>query len=172
MACMTEGKGNKTSSGGGLGSVARFPPMPRIPAAPRLPLDERQTRTMRILGAVGRIAAPKMRLGGPNFATGFHASAVDLGQLQATLAKGVARFDAAQVEERWDEILEWMWRVLRTWVQRYKHVKVERREQGIRVELETQDDHGYYSYGFDVFPGQRPAARHSREAPPAPDAST
>ena len=43
---------------------------------------------------------------------------------------------------------------------------------GIRVELETQDDHGYYSYGFDVFPGHRPAARHSREAPSTPDAST
>jgi hypothetical protein len=47
-----------------------------------------------------------------------------------------------------------MLRLLRAWVQRYKHAKIRRREQGVRVEFETQDDHGYYVYGFDVFPGQ------------------
>lgn len=149
---MPEGRNKK--KGGGPGTVARFPPMPRIPVAPRLPTDTRQARTMRILGAVASAVETKMHLAGPNFATGFHASAVDLGQLQTVLAKGVARFDAAQVEERWDEIFEWMMRVLRTWVQRYKRAKIERREKGIRVELETQDDRGYYSYGFDVFPGR------------------
>jgi hypothetical protein len=44
--------------------------------------------------------------------------------------------------------------VLRTWVQRYKKLHIERRENDIRVELETQDDRGYYSYGFDV-PGRK-----------------
>lgn len=154
---MIEGNSKKKSSGGGPGNVARFPPMPRTPAAPRLPLDLRQARTRRTLDAVNSVAGTKMHFVGPNFATGFHASAVDLGQLQAVLAKGVARFDAAQMEERWEEILDWMKRVLTTWVQRYKHAKIERHENGIRVEFETQDDRGYYSYGFDVFPGRRAA---------------
>ena len=44
-----------------------------------------------------------------------------------------------------------MRRLLRSWVQRCKLVKIERQELGIRVELDTQDDHGYYTYGFDVF---------------------
>jgi uncharacterized protein YprB with RNaseH-like and TPR domain len=55
-------------------------------------------------------------------------------------------------KERWDEVFSWMRRLLRSWVQRCKLVKIERQELGIRVELDTQDDHGYYKYGFDVFP--------------------
>ena len=93
-----------------------------------------------------------MRVAGPNLTTGFCASSVDLGRLQAELAKGIARLNAAQVEERWDEVVSWMRRLLRSWVQRCKLVKIERQELGIHVELETQDDYGYYNYGFDVFP--------------------
>jgi hypothetical protein len=96
-----------------------------------------------------------MRLAGPNFATGFYASAVDLGRLQAALGRGIARLNMAQVEARWDEIRTWMSGVLRAWVQRYKMVHIERRETGVHVRLETQDDRGYYSYEFDVFPGRR-----------------
>jgi hypothetical protein len=59
-----------------------------------------------------------------------------------------------QVKGRWDEIRQWFLHVLRAWVQRYKSVKIEPRADGIRVEIETQDDHGYYHYGFDVFPGR------------------
>jgi hypothetical protein len=33
-------------------------------------------------------------------------------------------------------------------------IGIERHENRIRVELETQDDRGYYSCGFDVFPGK------------------
>jgi hypothetical protein len=110
---------------------------------------------MRILGAVGRVAGAQMHLAGPNFSTGYYASAVDLGALQTALSRGVARLDAVQVEERWDEVLDWMRRVLRAWVQRYKHLEIERHSSGIRVEMETQDDHGYYTYAFDVFPGRR-----------------
>jgi hypothetical protein len=95
-----------------------------------------------------------MRVAGPNFATGFHASAVDLGRLQAALGRGVARLDMAQVEARWEEVRTWMMGVLRAWVQRYKMVHIERHKTGIHVKLETQDDHGCYSYEFDVFAGR------------------
>jgi hypothetical protein len=95
-----------------------------------------------------------MRLTGPNFATGFHASAVDLGRLQVALGRGIGRLDMVQVESRWDEIRTWMRGVLRAWVQRCKMLHIERLETGIHVKLQTQDDRGYYSYEFDVFPGR------------------
>ena len=141
-----------------LTSVARFPPLPRVPAPPRRGADPRQMQTTRILGAIGAVAETKMASIGPNLSSGFHASAVDLGLLQGALARGIARLAFARIEERWDEVLDWMRRVVRVWVQRCKRLKIERRERGVRVELETQDDHGYYSYGFDVFPRRAAAA--------------
>lgn len=101
-------------------------------------------------------ASPSIQVAGPNFATGFHAASVDLGRLQEVVGRGLARFDMPLVEERWDDVLGWIRDVLRGWVQRYKRLKIEKRETGIHIEIETQDDHGYYSYTFDVFPG-RPA---------------
>jgi hypothetical protein len=114
---------------------------------------------MRIVGALTDHAEPEMRLATPNFTTGYYAASVDLGSLQEVLGRAIARFDMALVEERWEEILGWMRDVLRAWVQRYKHLRIERRENGIRVEIETQDDHGYYSYAFDVLPGRQHKAR-------------
>ena len=93
-----------------------------------------------------------MHVSGPNLSTGFYASAVDVGRLQAALEHGLARFDETQLETRWDEIFDWIRRVARTWLQRCKRMRIERRKTGIRIELETQDDFGYYEYGFDVFP--------------------
>jgi hypothetical protein len=95
-----------------------------------------------------------MRVAGANLSTGFHASGVDLGRLQVALERGTARLDMVQIAERWDEVRAWMHDVLRAWVQRFKMLHIERRESGIRVEFQTQDDHGYYSYGFDVFAGR------------------
>ena len=92
-----------------------------------------------------------MHVAGPNLTTGFCASSVDLGRLQDELQKGIARLNVAQLDERWDEVLSWMHRLLRAWVQRCKLMKIERRELGIHIALETQDDHGYYKYEFDVF---------------------
>ena len=40
-------------------------------------------------------------------------------------------------------------------VQRCKKRHIERRELGIRIELETQDDLGHYECGFDVFPRRK-----------------
>jgi hypothetical protein len=93
-----------------------------------------------------------MRVSGPNLSIGFYASAVDVGRLQTALERGLARFDEGQLEERWDELFDWIQRVARSWVQRCKRMRIERCPKGIRVELETQDDFGYYEYGFDVFP--------------------
>ena len=39
-----------------------------------------------------------------------------------------------------------------------------RRETGIHVDLETQDDHGYYTYGFDVFTRRTTTTSNSRRA--------
>lgn len=118
---------------------------------------------MRILTGLARMADGSMRLAGPNFITGFHASAVDLGRLQAALTRGVGRLDSAQLEARWDEVFKWIMKVLRAWVQRYKSVSIKRNEAGVRVEMQTQDDHGYYSYGFDVFP--RAGGKAARTVP-------
>jgi hypothetical protein len=100
-----------------------------------------------------------MLVSGPNLSTGFHASAVDVGRLQVALERGLARFDDAQLETRWDEVFNWIRRVVRAWVQRSKRMRIERRQAGIRIELETQDDFGYYEYGFDVFPRRKLKAR-------------
>jgi hypothetical protein len=144
---------NPTAPGSqGDSSVARFPPLPAIPPAPQQPPDERQAKAVQVIGGLASAVETEMQVAGPNLTTGYYASSVDLGRLQAELGKGVARLTAAQLEERWDEVFSWMRRLLRSWVQRCKLVKIERQELGIRVELETQDDHGYYKYGFGVFP--------------------
>lgn len=99
-----------------------------------------------------------MHVSGPNLSSGFHASAVDLGRLQSTLQRGLTRFDQVQLEARWEEIFDWIRRVLRSWVQRCKSMRIERHDDAIYIELETQDDRGYYSYAFDVFPRRRRAS--------------
>jgi hypothetical protein len=132
--------------------VTAFPPLPRPPKTPRLPVDPRQSSSAHVIGAVAGPARGEMQVSGPNLSTGFYASAVDIGRLQAALERGLARFDDSQLETRWDEIFDWIRRVARMWVQRCKRMRIERRQVGIRIELETQDDLGYYEYGFDVFP--------------------
>jgi hypothetical protein len=132
--------------------VTPFPPLPRLPKAPRLPADPRQSGSAHTIGAIAGIAGSEMHIRGPNLSTGFYASAVDIGRLQAALEHGLARFDETLLETRWNEIFDWIGRVARTWVQRCKGMRIERRQMGIRIELETQDDLGYYEYGFDVFP--------------------
>ena len=132
------------------GRVVSFPPLPRIPAPPVLPDDPRQRRAGHILGKIADVARTSMEVADPNLVRGFHASAVDLGRLQDALRRGVRRFDDAQLEARWLDILAWIRRVIAQWVQRYKRLKIERHPGGVHVEIETQDDHGYYRYEFDV----------------------
>jgi len=135
--------------------VATFPPIPRLPKGPQLPADPRQSGSSHIISTIANVARAGMLVSGPNLSTGFHASAVDVGRIQATLEHGLRRFDDDQVEQRWEEIFDWIRRVLRAWVQRCKSMRIERRQTGIRIELETQDDLGYYEYGFDVLPRRR-----------------
>jgi len=134
------------------GRVVSFPPLPRIPAPPVLPDDPRQRRAGHILGKIAVVAQASMEVAGPNLVRGFHASAVDLGRLQDALRRGLSRFDSAQLEARWPEVFGWLRRVITGWVQRCKHLKIERLASGIHIEIQTQDDHGYYRYEFDVMP--------------------
>ena len=134
-----------------------FPPLPRRPEPPQLAPDARQTKTVRIVGNIGGVlAGAGAELATANLTTGFHAAAADLGKLQAALEAGLVRFDMPRVADRWDEVHGWICQVVFAWIQRVKQLKVERREEGVRIELITQDDLGYYEYGFDVFPGRRP----------------
>ena len=90
-----------------------------------------------------------------NTSTGFRASAVDLGYLQDTIGHAIALFDMDQVRERWNvDLFDWVRKTLRTSIQRCKGMQFELAENGIHITLETQDDHGYYNYQFDVFPGR------------------
>lgn len=133
--------------------IALFPPVPAVPPPPRLGVDTRQASSAKLLGRISALVAPSAEVGGPNLTTGYHASAVDIGKLQGVLEDGLRRFDDAAVEVRWsDELAPWIRTVLRAWIQRVKMMRVELAGEGIRVELETQDDLGYYSYGFDIFP--------------------
>lgn len=75
---------------------------------------------------------------------------MDLGRVQLALAPVLARLDAAQTEARWPEVFEWIRAVLAAWIQRIKRMKIVRFANGVRIELQTQDDFGYYDYRFDV----------------------
>jgi len=136
--------------------VLPFPPLPEIPEPPESPLDPRQTVVARIAGSLGdQLGREQVRVLGPQLATGFRAASVDLAELSAMLTSGLARLDAAQVASRWnDDVFAWLSRAVMSWVQRVKMLRIERDESsgGIHVLLETQDDHGYYRYEFDVFP--------------------
>jgi len=139
--------------------VTPFPPIPKLPKPPLFAADPRQSSSAHVIGAIAGIARGTMNVSGPNLSTGFHASAVELGRLQSVLERGLARFDDAQLEARWNEVFDWIRRVARSWVQRCKKMHIERRELGIRIELETQDDLGHYEYAFDVFPRRKARAK-------------
>ena len=124
--------------------LALFPPVAAVPPPPRLGADSRQAGSAQLIGRISELVTGHAEGRGPNLTTGYHASAVDIGKVQRALEDGLRRFDDTALEARWS--------VLRAWIQRVKMMRVERAGGGIRVELETQDDLGYYTYGFDVFP--------------------
>ena len=120
-------------------------------------LDERQKTFRQVVTSL----PPAMFLGGADITvndsvTGYRASAVDLGHLQALANEAFGLLTMEQVRERWKEdIFPWLHDFLRGWVQRRKWVHFDLGESGIHILLETQDDHGYYKYEFDIFPGKR-----------------
>jgi hypothetical protein len=137
-----------------MADVARFPPLPEIPQPPETSPDKRQQTFHRIVGRIADDLFDDDRLATANTAYGYRASAVDLGALQDLLGGAIRRFDIAQVRDRWNEdLFTWMRRAVFAWVQRCKMLQMTVEENGIRINLETQDDHGYYRYEFDVFPG-------------------
>jgi len=98
-----------------------------------------------------------------NLSTGYRASAVDIGRLKDAIERGLKSFTITQIREREDEVLRWINDLLRVWVQRRKTSAMKICEAGLRIELQTQDDNGYYDYAFDVFPGRRTAHGAARQ---------
>jgi hypothetical protein len=90
-----------------------------------------------------------------NLTTGMAASAVNLAQLQSLLEGVIVRFEVAELTARWDDDIQAALQdVVLEWVQRVDAFDMQIHESGVSVSIQTQDDYGYYQYGFDVFPGR------------------
>jgi len=138
-----------------MAEISRFPPLPPHPEPISLPLDARQATFNRIAGRLTEQINEGAGLAVTNTARGYYASAVDLGALQEILAGAIECFNMTEVRDRWSEdLFDWFRKSLLGCVQRCKEMKFDLAERGVRVTLETQDDHGYYRYEFDVFPGK------------------
>jgi hypothetical protein len=67
----------------------------------------------------------------------------------------ISTWTMEMVRDRWEaDLFEWLRQLLRGWVQRCKLMHFEIEGKGIGIQLETQDDRGYYTYEFDAFPGK------------------
>jgi len=135
-------------------NVVRFPPLAPVPTPPITGPDARQrladqVKAGLVAALAGHAVVQTTRM------SGFRASAVDIGAIQEMLGRGIVAFDMAAVRDRWDDDLRiWMSDVILNWVQRCKCIHFELEENGISIRIETQDDHGYYAYELDVFPGR------------------
>jgi hypothetical protein len=138
------------------GELVPFPPLPSAPLPPRFPPDPRQRARNRIIGAISsQLSEGEMQLAADIGVTGYPASGVNLGQIKDALEDALERFSMATLQARWEsDVRSFIFSVLHAWVQRAKHMKADLCDKGIAIEIETQDDHGYYHYRFDVFPGR------------------
>ena len=128
-------------------------------------MDVRQSQFRRIVGNLGAAIGGHGAFATANVQSGYPASAPDLGRLKDALERGLARFDMVQVRARWDDdVFDWLLLTVKAWVQRCKMLQIRPRRSGIQIRLLTQDDHGYYRYEFDVFPG-KPTRRRTKRAP-------
>jgi hypothetical protein len=135
--------------------IVRFPPLPAIPEPFGATGDDRQRVFERIAGVIGE-HGESGHVTVANTVHGFRASAVDLGFLQDMLGKAVAELRMEDVRARWsDDLFPWFRKALLSWVQRCKRIQISLEENGIGIEIETQDDRGYYRYVFDVLPGRK-----------------
>jgi hypothetical protein len=138
-----------------------FPPLPEMPQPPVVGPDPRQDGFRRIVGALADATRESSMLSVINLGTGYHASAPALGVIKSAHEQALVHFDTRIARDRWDEDLRsWLNRSLVRWFQRAKMVTTKLYPNGIAVEIETQDDMGYYRYSFDVM---------LREAPGEPD---
>jgi hypothetical protein len=95
-----------------------------------------------------------MQLAADTGATGYPASGVNLGHIKDALEDALERFSRTSLQARWEsDVRRFVLSVLHAWVQRAKYIQADLCDSGIAIEIEAQDDHGYYHYRFDVFPG-------------------
>ena len=99
-----------------------FPPLARTPPPPRSRFDPRQANVARVVGALLDAVGGSAGARPANLATGFRASAVDVGRVKAIVEAGIAAFDMHQVKTRWKrDVRAWMVGTLRAWVQLQAH---------------------------------------------------
>jgi hypothetical protein len=137
-------------------NVVRFPPLPPVPTPPSFPVDPRQQGAARIFARLGSaLEGADLVASTANLSSGFPAASVDLARLKDALEAGLAGFNAEQLAARWEvDVRDWVHSVLFRWVQRCKQITARLAPNGIAIELQSQDDRGYYTYRFDVFPGR------------------
>lgn len=129
-----------------------------MPEPPVVGPDPRQTVFQGIVGALSD--ATRGRVQATNTTTGFPASAPSLGEIKDAHERALTRFDMGVVQDRWDkDVGDWLRESLVRWIQRTKSLSTDLRPKGIAVEIETQDDHGYYRYSFDLMLREAPANR-------------
>jgi len=126
-----------------------FPPFPSIKSPPPgRGVDPRQAHALKLdEGLAGRLPTAV------DTGVGFRASCVDLGELKELIETGTRRLTLGQLQARWDDdVRGFIHSVVTSWVQRPRDIAGELLADRVRVRLVTQDDHGEYSYTFDVFP--------------------
>jgi hypothetical protein len=134
-----------------------FPPLPEMPEPPVVGSDPRQSNFRGIVGALANATREWGQMSAANLATGYHASAPCLGVIKSAHEKALTHFDMRIVHARWDEDLRhWLSTSLVRWTQRTKQISTTLHTNGIAVEIETQDDLGYYRYGFDLMLREAP----------------
>ena len=80
---------------------------------------------------------------------------MNLARLQGLLEGVIVNFEMAELSDRWDDDVQAALQdVVLEWVQRVDAFDMQLHESGVSISLQTQDDYGYYQYGFDVFPGR------------------
>jgi hypothetical protein len=138
-------------------AVILFPPLPEMPEPPVIGPDPRQSGFRGIVGALTEATSEWGRIRATNLAVGYHASAPSLGVIKSAHEQALVHFDMRSVHDRWDQDLRrWLGKSLLRWIQRTKRVSTELHPNGIAVEIEAQDDLGYYRYGFDLMLREAP----------------
>lgn len=129
-----------------------------MPEPPVVGPDPHQSRFHGIVGALSDATREWGSVSLTNLVTGYHASAAALGVIKQAHEQALADFDMRSARDRWDQDLRsWLSESLVRWIQRTKQITFELRANGIAVEIETQDDLGYYRYGFDLMLREAPA---------------
>jgi hypothetical protein len=134
-----------------------FPPLPEMPEPPVVGSDPRQSSFRGIVGALADATSEWGHIRAANLVTGYHASGPSLGVIKSAHEQALAHFDMRVVHDRWEhELRRWLCSSLMRWIQRTKRVSTELHTNGIAIEMEAQDDLGYYCYGFDLMLREAP----------------